>query len=702
MKKITLSTILAFATLFAVAQEGIPGVDYRSCSAAEKNNAIIDNNPEIKALMEKENAWALEYAKTNPSSVTVDPLTGKKTILYVMPVVWHVVHNDGPENISRATIENEIAKLNATYQKLNASAANAHAAFLPIVADVQMEFRLARLDPDGNCTEGITRTKNTITYAMDESAKFINGAKSWNRNGRYYLNIWQGQSIASGAGGYAFYPGAVPMNQDGIVLIAGQLGTTITHEVGHWLNLRHVWGNSNNPGPGNGNCSDDDLVSDTPNCEGQTGCAEGTISCGTVDNSQNYMDYNFCDVMFTNGQKDRMHAALNSNTGYRSTMVSANNHQLTGIDDPYEWNPVCGLLGADFTYDKEYVCEGEVVNFADYNTYNGTPDQWSWDFTGGTPSTSNIANPAITYNTEGIYGVTYSPGNAAGFATPKVKNNIITVSSLTSDYILPYAEGFENTTTFGNDWIIETQSGNGWQTTTSASFTGSRSMRVYNLTNSAGDITEAISPSYDLSTMTNPKLTYKWAFTKKLTGGNDQFIIYYSTDCGASWTIKAVKAGSSMTTASASNTGFTPTSSSDWDSASVDLSSLATESNVRFKLYFKNNGGNNFFIDDLNISGTTSTIGINALQQVNNLKVYPNPMNESATLSFLLKNNISNLNIVIRDVLGKEVTKVVNNTSFSAGKYTLNIDKTKKLSSGLYFIEFNADNNVQIEKLIVK
>tara|TARA_R110001592_G_scaffold29762_2_gene107471 strand:- start:1606 stop:2844 length:1239 start_codon:yes stop_codon:yes gene_type:complete len=412
------------------------------------------------------------------------------------------------------------------------------------------------------------------------------------------------------------------------------------------------------------------------------------------------MEYNFCETMFTEGQKQRMWAALNSSVGKRNIAVSASNLTNTGTADPYVQNPVCELLGADFTYDKEYICEGEVVNFADYNTYNGTPDQWAWDFTGGNPSTSGVANPAITYSTQGVYGVTYSPGNGAGFASPAVKNNIITVSSITADYILPFTEGFE-TTSFSNDWTIETESGNGWQTTATTSFTGSKSLRVYNYSNSAGDITEAISPSYDLSTMTDPKLTYKWAFAKKVSGGNDQFIIYKSTDCGSSWSILAIKAGSSMATATATNSAFTP-NSSDWDSATVSLSALATETNIRFKFYFKNNGGNNFFLDDLNIMGTVSTIGINEVAPVNNLKVYPNPMNENATLSFFLKNNVSNLNVVIRDVLGKEVTKVVSNTAFSAGKYTMNIDKTNKLSSGLYFIEFNADDNVQVEKLIVK
>jgi hypothetical protein len=363
-------------------------------------------------------------------------------------------------------------------------------------------------------------------------------------------------------------------------------------------------------------------------------------------------------------------------------------------------NPVCLLVDPDFIYNKEYICEGETVNFSDFNTYNGIQTQWSWDFTGGTPNTSSLASPTITYNSEGVYSVAYAPGNAAGFTAPVVKNNIITVSSLTANYILPFSEGFENTTTFNDEWIIETENGQEWQTTSSASYTGSNSLRVYNQLNSAGDITEVITPSYDLSSVINPSLTYKWAFAKKLSGGNDQFVIYSSTDCGNSWTIRAVKAGSSMTTANATNSVFIPTIT-DWDSAEVDLSSIASENNVRFKFRFKNNGGNNFYLDDLNIIENLTT-NLNTNHPINNLKVFPNPMSENATLSFIIKNNISNLNVCIKDVLGKEATTLVNSMPFSTGKYTLTIDKTKKLSSGLYFIEFNVDNNIQIEKLIIK
>jgi len=696
MKYCILITSLAL-TFFANAQKGIPGIDYRACSAAERNNEIIDNNPAIKALMDQQHQFALDWTEKNYGKTNAQ---GKKVISFVIPVVWHVLHNNGPENISKATIENEIVQLNKDYQKLNTDVGNAHPLFAGLVADIEVEFRLARIDPDGNCTEGITRTVNQITYAMDETAKTI--APSWNRNGKYYLNIWQGSSIASGAGGYAFYPGTVPINREGLVLIGGQLGNTVTHETGHWLNLAHCWGNSNTPGDA-GNCSSDDGVSDTPNTIGQTGCSQTAQSCGSVDNVQNYMEYNFCDVMFTEGQKQRMHAALNSTIGKRSSLWTNANRIATGTNDPYVQNPSCIPLGNDFTYNKTWVCAGDQVTFNDLGTYNATPTLWDWTFTGGTPSNSSQQSPIITYNLAGSYDVSYMNGTTAGWSNLVTKNNIITVSSITAQYTLPFTDSFESTTTFNNDWTVETSSGNGWTNSTVAAYTGTRAARIYNLNNSIGDISDLISPSYDLSSMTAPKLEWKCSYAKKTTGGNDQLFVQASTDCGATWTTIALKSASTMSSGiPATNSSFTPSGASQWKTNTITLNAtLAASNNVRFKFYFKSNGGNNIYLDDINVFGDNPT-SINEIKTVHNFSVYPNPTSESAIVSFNLATEVKTLKITLKDVLGKEVTKIVNGQSFSAGKYNMSIDQGKKLAPGLYFVEFNADNKVKIEKLIVK
>jgi hypothetical protein len=699
--KLTLSLLFSTALIFnSNAQKGIPGIDYRACSAAEKNNEILDNNPALRLQAEQLHQEALDWTSQHYGEVTVDA-TGKKTVLYVIPVVWHVIHDNNGANLSKATIDNEIAKLNEDFQKLNADIANVHPAFVSIAADVQVEFRLARLDPYGNCTEGITRRVNQITYAMDETAKTIE--PSWNVNGRYYLNIWQGTAIASGAGGYAFYPGNVPMNRDGVVLIGGQLGNTVTHEVGHWLNLAHCWGSTNDPGVST-NCSSDDGVADTPNTIGQTGCSQTASSCSSVDNVQNYMEYNFCDVMFTEGQKSRMHAALNSasDVGKRKTMWSATNRTNTGTADPYEQNPICMLLGADFTYDKTKICEGETVTYNDLNTYNGTPTIWDWTFVGGTPSTSNVASPAITYNTAGLYSASYSPGTTAGMSPTVNKYNFLTVNYITAQYTLPYAENFEDENNYYIDWLAETKSGNEWQNTDVTGYTGIRSVMVDNLNNVPNDITELISTSYNLSTMTVPKLNWKAAYAKKVAGGNDILTVYSSIDCGSTWQTVTIKSASNLSSAPATDANFIPSGQSQWKDHLVTLSStLASKPNVRFKFYFKSNGGNNIYLDDINIYGDLPT-SIDEVKTVNNFTVYPNPTTESAVVSYTLTTEVKVLKITLKDVLGKEVTKIVNGQSFSAGKYSMSIDQGKKLASGLYFVEFNADNKIKVEKLIVK
>jgi hypothetical protein len=274
------------------------------------------------------------------------------------------------------------------------------------------------------------------------------------------------------------------------------------------------------------------------------------------------------------------------------------------------------------------------------------------------------------------------------------------VSTIAAQYTLPYSEGLENTTTFNNDWKIETQSGNGWTNSTTAAYTGTRAARVNNVTNAANDITELISPSINLSTMTSPKLTWRAAYAKKTTGGNDILTIYTSIDCGASWQILTIKTATAMASAPATNTSFTPSGTSQWkDNTFTFNSTLAAKTNVLIKFHFKSNGGNNIYLDDINVEGT---VGVEETKIVNNLNVFPNPMNESAVLSFGLSQEVKNLSVTLRDVLGKEVTKIVNGQSFAAGRYTLSIDQQKKLQSGLYFIEFNADNKVTIEKLIVK
>jgi hypothetical protein len=222
-------------------------------------------------------------------------------------------------------------------------------------------------------------------------------------------------------------------------------------------------------------------------------------------------------------------------------------------------------------------------------------------------------------------------------------------------------------------------------------------MFINNLNNNSTEITELISPSYDFSIPNNYSLKYKYAHAQQLSGGNDRLIVYYTTNCGGSWSILKVKLSSALASAPKTNNFFIP-NSSQWKEEIIDVSALSLFNNVKFKFYYKNIGGNNFWLDDINIDITTS---LNELNDVLNYTIYPNPTTESAMVNFSLSKNVEELSLTIKDVTGKTISSVVKNQTFNAGKYTLSIDQTKQLSAGLYLLEFKLDNKIVVEKLII-
>ena len=253
-----------------------------------------------------------------------------------IPVVVHVVYKTNAQNISNAQINSQIDVLNEDFRARNADLSTVPSVFQPFIGDARVEFELAKTDPDGNPTDGIVRVNtNNTSFSSDDDIKSgsTGGSDPWPAN--EYLNVWVGPRITSPVGdllGYAQFPGG-PAATDGVVVLHTAFGTsgtaaapfdagrTTTHEIGHWLNLQHIWGND-----GTG-CSGSDFVADTPN---QGGPNYGTptfptVSCSNGPNGDmfmNYMDYvdDAAMVMFTAGQVTRMQAALDSS---RSTIGSA-------------------------------------------------------------------------------------------------------------------------------------------------------------------------------------------------------------------------------------------------------------------------------------------------------------------------------------------------------------------------------------------
>lgn len=271
----------------------------------------------------KNNAYYIETQRQIKEATKQLQLDKSDTVITI-PVVVHVIYKNQAEKIYDDQIFSQIDALNKDFRRLNPDRTIVPNGFS--VADVKIEFCLADEHPDGSYSTGIIKTFTTQDD-VGLRGTYYTISPSW---GNEYLNIWVcdfGNNIA----GQATPPGTVPANRDGVIVdytnfgTIGQviapyhLGRTVTHEVGHWLNLIHTWG-TNDASP---NCSSDDFVTDTPDqSKIYYNCPSQSSSCGSIDMTTNFMGYvdDACMANFTEGQKTRMRAAL---LGARSSVVSS-------------------------------------------------------------------------------------------------------------------------------------------------------------------------------------------------------------------------------------------------------------------------------------------------------------------------------------------------------------------------------------------
>ena len=267
---------------------------------------------------------------------------------YIIPVVFHVIHLNGEGNISREQILDQIDVLNEDFSNLNANKYAIRAPFLKDTTNMDIEFRLANMDPQGNCTDGINRVYSPYSNNSSQTTEEIKSLPGLQWDYRKYLNIYVVNSIDNSGGtgiilGYAVFPFSTSAARDGIVLRhdrVGRIGTaattndggrTLTHEVGHWLGLFHTF---------QGGCSGfGDGCADTPPVNGtfvNANCPANGNSCSTdapdrLDMWENYMDYSngTCMAMFTKDQRTRAYSSLTQTP--RNSLLTNANHIATGV-----------------------------------------------------------------------------------------------------------------------------------------------------------------------------------------------------------------------------------------------------------------------------------------------------------------------------------------------------------------------------------
>ncbi len=624
---------------------------------------------------------------------------------YLISVVFHIVHNNGSENISVDQIEDAIRVMNEDFSATNSGAGNVNTAFAPLVADVQVGFALALRDPFGNCTNGIVRSQSITTLEGGENLKQVSPV--WDR--ARYLNIWVCQDIASGAAGYTRYPSSVNgpggAQIDGIVVrsdYVGAIGTssvqrshTLTHEVGHWINLPHLWGNSNNPGLAS-NCNIDDGVADTPNTKGWTTCSINGNSCGSLDNVENYMEYSFCSKMFTLGQAARMHTALNSNVSQRVNLWQPETLESTGV---FLVPEVCS---ADFTADKRLICLGDSISFTDLSSSAATDRIWT--FEAGSPPTSSSANPVVTYNTPGIYAVSVQVSDGQNTFSEAEINYIRVLDSANTG--LPFYEGFEGMSDFNvnssDQWFTSNQEGSiDWSITNEAAYSGNYSAFVRGYVNGSENVEQLLSQTFELNGITeDPVLTFRYACARRSQQSADRLRVYISKDCGESWSLRKVISGDALYTVPETfSQEFYPESTDDWDESVISsIVPIFHTSYFRVRFEFLSDAGNNFFLDDINLSDPTVLSATDNASLKGRITIYPNPANGSVNIDLAtIQKGIVELQIF--DLSGRLVHAEQWFQIQESGAREIDLSG---LVNGLYVVQLYAEGQHYSDKIIVQ
>ena len=720
MIKILFSTLLLSQVFFLTAQvKPFDPTNARDGEAVEyclthKKMAALMQIPEYVKSLELDALEVIEPPKGSTEKATV----------YKIPVVFHVLHNNGIENISDEQIFDALTILNRDYRLLNADANNVQAEFAGMPTDIEVEFLLATKAPNGACFKGITRTMNAISYDGSDGGNQVdaivagNDVFQGNWAGNKYLNIFICGDIG-GAAGYTTKPSGWSANQmtNGIWVkhnYVGSIGTsstgtsrTLTHELGHWLNLDHTWGGNNNPG-NTTSCTTDDNVQDTPNCIGVTACLLNSNTCSSdnaywggvnmKDNVENYMDYSYCSKMFTQGQKTRMRTALQSNTTGRANVISSTNLTAVGAGiTPY-------LCKADFTTDRTTICVGDAISFED-DSYNAATG-WNWSFNGGQPATSTAQNVTVTYNQPGLYSVSLTATDGATNDS-EVKTNYIRV--LPTSSTIPYWEGFEGYSSLNNlvNWeILNQENNNAFTIENTTGYSGSQCAKLVNFGQAPSNVDELISSPMDLSVIPQTgavTLSFRYSYRKKTSADYEYLKVFITGDCGDTWVQRKTLGGNQLSTLTATSS-WKPTSQADWVTVHVtNVTSNYFSQNFKFKFRFEGEGGNNFYLDDINLyAGAPSNeivLGINELNEsINDLSLYPNPTDGELNVSFSASKN-KDIQFQVLDITGKIIQNNVVNAVQGSNLVLLD---TQIFAAGSYFLKIMSDDHFKTLPFVIK
>ena len=644
MKKSKLLNALVAGILFISASaQNVPPV--RNCGTMDHLQMLIKNDPQVELNMQTIEQQVQTFIQNNSQM----KMAG--TVITI-PVVVHVVYNTSAQNISDAQVKSQIDALNEDYRKLNADASTVPTAFKSLAADASIEFCLAQRDPNGNATTGIIHKQTTTTSFSDDDrvkSSSTGGDNTWDAS--KYLNLWS-CNLGGGLLGYAQFPGG-PASTDGVVILYSSFGRggsavapydrgrTVTHEVGHWLNLRHIWGDAN--------CGND-LVNDTPTQQTSNfGCPSFPhVTCSNGANGDmfmNYMDYtdDACMFMFSAGQVSRITATINGtrlslqsslgctppSTGSCGTAAGLSAANITSTAAVLNWNAVAGATSYTILYNVVGSSAQTSITVSGTSTsVSGLKASTNYEFRVTavcTSATGNVSAPTTftTTATTGTCSDAFEP-NETTTAAKAIGANSINVALIKTSTDVDY---FKITTT-----------------------SGARNIKV-TLTNLPAD--------FDLQ-LFNPLGTL---LRTSQNGSTTNEAVTYNNGVAGTYYIRVYGFNGAK-----SNTCYTLT---------------VTTSGTSF----------------INAVASTNT---NKLAETENVEqaysIFPNPASNELHVGYTSA-EAQKISIQVIDQLGRSVIQYEQNASPGYNEFQYN---TGDLSGGIYFVRLQAGENVELKKLVIR
>lgn len=430
-------------------------------------------------------------------------------------------------------------------------------------------------------------------------------------------------------------------------------------------------------------------------------------SYGIIENTQNFMEYSYCDNMFTYGQKERMEAALENSASGRNNLWTDANHQYTGVAG---YENTCGPE-ADFYALDHFVCMGQSVRFK-ANVKRAEATSWHWTFEGGNPATSDQQNPVVTFNEVGPRFVTLTVSNDDGTSTaekyavwvgadwPEKESPVYEPFNSQQDFDLWPVKNWENNQ---SRWHWDSQVGH-WgpgsaKLNASNTYTLVQDLFQYDVFRFK-DVDVLLTPTLDLSYLHNIQVSF-WYAASTLTSNVEEITenlkVYASFNCGETWTnAQKTLSGATLITAGVRDPGHVP-QADEWREATFNLSNAYARDHVRLKFeYTSSLSSNDLYIDDINITGTN--VGIGEIDHSGYLSLMPNPATNNVTVHLDLAGN-ANGTLSFMDMTGRVV--YVQDVKAGVDELTLDLDRMG-LTSGVYLVRLGHDKGQRVERLVVR